>query len=313
MGRHAYDGGVTMPEARLLRYFLAVAEEGSFTRAAARLHIAQPALSTQIRRLESRLGVPLLHRTTRVVRLTEAGRAVYQRGAGALAALEDVWEAARRAGRGELGRLRLVYSTSTGYGTVPGLVEAVRARLPDVQVAAEVLRTPDIAHAVLDGRADAGIARSPEAVAGVRLLLVRTEPRGVLLAAAHPLAGRGEVTLSEVAAFPLVLHERQANPGHFDEVLAVFRGAGLVPRLAERPMAFDPTQSALRDARTVGLVAASSGDQLPGWLRWIPLAAGVRPLTTHLVLPEASPSPIVTHFADAVLDAAREAGWLDGT
>ncbi len=175
-----------------------------------------------------------------------------------------------------------------------------------------MLRTPDIAHAVLDGRADAGIARSPEAVAGVRLLLVRTEPRGVLLAAAHPLAGRRELTLAEVAAFPLVLHGRQANPGHYDEVVAVFQGAGLVPRLTERPMAFDPTQSVLRDARTVGLVAASAGDQLPGWLRWVPLAVGVRPLATHLVLPETSPSPIVTHFAHAALDAAREAGWLDG-
>lgn len=77
-------------------------------------------------------------------------------------------------------------------------------------------------------------------------------------------------------------------------------------------MAFDPTQSVLRDARTVGLVAASSGDQLPGWLRWVPLAPGTRPLATHLVLPETSPSPIVTHFTNAALDAAREAGWLAG-
>lgn len=306
-----YDGSVTMPEARLLRYFLTVAEEGSFTRAAARLHIAQPALSTQIRRLESRLGVSLLHRTTRVVRLTEAGRAVYERGPDALAALEAVWEAARRAGQGELGRLRLAYSTSTGYGTVPALVEAVGSRLPGLQVTAESLRTPDIAEAVLTGRADAGIARTPEAVPGIRLLALRTERRGILLSSDHPLAGRYELTPADVAAFPLLLHERAANPAHHDEVLALFRSEGLNPRLATRPIAFDPTQSALRDARTLGLVGESSGRELPGWLRWIPLPPGTRPLTTHLVLPD-SPSPVVARFTDIALAAAHEAGWLPG-
>jgi hypothetical protein len=112
------------PEARLLRYFLAVADELNFTRAAERLGIAQPALSAQIRQLEAQLGVQLLERTTRSVRLTDAGRAVHDRGPAALAALEDVWEAARRAGRGETGRLRIAYSASAGYDTAPRLVEA---------------------------------------------------------------------------------------------------------------------------------------------------------------------------------------------
>src|SRR4051812_16345171 len=164
------------PEARLLRYFLAVAEELNFTRAAERLKIAQPALSAQIRRLESQLGVQLLERSTRSVKLTDAGRAVQERGPAALVALADVWEAARRAGRGELGRLRIAYSPSAGYETAPALVRAMRERYPDVELTAEVLPMPDLVQAVRDGRVEVGLARTPAPADGVRLRTVRLEP-----------------------------------------------------------------------------------------------------------------------------------------
>src|SRR5215218_7462212 len=124
------------PEARLLRYFLAVADELNFTRAAEKLGIAQPALSAQIRRLEAQLDVRLLERTTRSVQLTDAGRIVQERGPAALAGLEQMWEAARRAGRGETGRLRVAYSPSAGYETAPRLVGALHARYPDIEIAA---------------------------------------------------------------------------------------------------------------------------------------------------------------------------------
>ncbi|MEU9192742.1 LysR family transcriptional regulator [Streptomyces hundungensis] len=302
-----------MPEARLLRYFLAVAEEASFTRAAARLHIAQPALSAQIRLLESRLGVRLLFRTTRVVRLTDAGRAVQERGAAALAALDDVWDAAQRAGRGELGRLRLVYSASTGYGTVPELVEAVRREYPEIQVSAEVLSTPDIAHAVLDGRADAGVARAAEPVPGVRLRPVRRERRGILVSREHPLAATPDgcgVTLAAVARFPVLVHAREANPGHYDGLLGLFRQAEIEPRLTERSVSFDPTQRPLRDGDAVGLVGEAVGQDQPDWLRWMPLT-GVPPLEAQLVLPEVAVTPTAARFEEAAVATARQRGWIE--
>src|SRR3954453_14199444 len=132
------------PEARLLRYFLAVADELNFTRAAERLGIAQAALGAQIRQLEAQLGTQLLERTTRSVRLTEAGRVVHGQGPAALAALADVWDAARRAGRGEAGRLRVAYSPSAGYETAPALVRAVRDRHPGIEVSPEGLSMPEI-------------------------------------------------------------------------------------------------------------------------------------------------------------------------
>ena len=131
------------PEVRLLRYFLAVAGELNFTRAAEALGIAQPALSAQIRQLEAQLGVQLLERTTRSVQLTDAGRVVQEQGPAALGALAGVWDAARRAGRGEVGRVRVAYSPSAGYETAPALVSAVRDRHPGIEVTTEVLSTPE--------------------------------------------------------------------------------------------------------------------------------------------------------------------------
>jgi DNA-binding transcriptional LysR family regulator len=299
------------PEARLLRYFLAVAEELNFTRAAERLSIAQPALSAQIRQLEAQLGVQLLERTTRSVRLTDAGRAVHDRGPAALAALEEVWEAARRAGRGEAGRLRIAYSPSTGYDTAPRLVEALADRCPDVEVAAEVLPTPEVVRAVLDGRADVGVARTPVAADGVRLRTVRLERQGVLVPADHPLADRPAVELAAAAEHPILVHPRESNPAHHDLLIDLFRRAGLEPRVVERPVAFDPTQRLIREGRAIGLVGASSVAGIADGLRWVPLADPAPRLDVQLVLRDSEPSPVADRFERVTIAFAAAAGWLD--
>ncbi|WP_433333327.1 LysR family transcriptional regulator [Spirillospora sp. CA-294931] len=299
-----------IPEVRLLRYFLAVAEESNFTRAAARLHIAQPALSAQIRQLETQLGVRLLERTTRRVTLTEAGRVLQERGPAALAGFEEVWDAARRAGRGELGRLRIAYSASTGWGTVPRLVEAMGEAHPDLDVAAEMMGTPAVTDAVLSGRADLGIARTPEPTGGVRLRTVRSERQGILVSAEHPLAGRAVAETADLAAYPVTMHPREANPAHYDQLVALFERAGVRPRLVERTVAFDPSQRPLRDARSIGIVGEESAEGIADWLRWVPLADPAR-LLVRLVLPAASPSPAAERFEAVALATARAEGWLD--
>jgi DNA-binding transcriptional LysR family regulator len=298
------------PEARLLRYFLAVADEMNFTRAAERLSIAQPALSAQIRQLEAQLGVQLLERTTRSVRLTDAGRAMHERGPAALSALEEVWEAARRAGRGEAGRLRIAYSPSAGYETVPRLVEALGARYPGVEVAAEVTPTAEIVRAVLDRRADIGVARTPVPADGVRLRLVRLERQGVLVPAGHSLARGPEVELSAVAEHPILMHPRAANPAHYDLLLELFRNAGLEPRLLERPVAFDPTQRVIREGHAIGLVGASSLAGIADGLRWVPLADPAPRLEVQLVLRDVEPSPAADRFERVAVAFAATAGWL---
>jgi LysR family transcriptional regulator, benzoate and cis,cis-muconate-responsive activator of ben and cat genes len=299
------------PEARLLRYFLAVADELNFTRAAETLNIAQPALSAQIRQLEAQLGVQLLERTTRSVRLTDAGRAVRERGPAALAALDDVWEAARRAGRGEAGRLRIAYSPSAGYETAPRLVEAMSERYPGVEVSAEVLPTPEIVRAVLDGRADVGVARTPVPAEGARLRTVRLERQGVLVPADHPLARGPEVELAAVAEHPILVHPRAANPARHDQLLDLFRRAGLEPRLVQRPVAFDPTQRLIREGRAIGIVGASSVAGIADGLVWVPLGDLAPRLEVRLVLRDGPPSPVADRFERVVIAVAAAAGWLD--
>ena len=119
-----------MPELRRLRYFVAVATERNFTRAAERLHVAQPALSRQVRLLERELGVQLLRRTTREVTLTDAGRHLLERAPALLSATDDLWRSVRSFAAGEQGSVTLGYGTSAGYETAPSCSRRSRAGCP---------------------------------------------------------------------------------------------------------------------------------------------------------------------------------------
>src|SRR5262245_3465412 len=140
----AYASGVRLrrvPELRHLRYFVAVAEELSFSRAARRLRMAQPPLSVAIRQLEEEVGATLFNQTTRAVELTEAGRALLAGARRAIAEAEGAVVAARRAGAGELGSLRVGYSWSTRFETLPALGQAMQSSRPDIELTTEELRT----------------------------------------------------------------------------------------------------------------------------------------------------------------------------
>jgi LysR family transcriptional regulator, benzoate and cis,cis-muconate-responsive activator of ben and cat genes len=301
------------PELRLLLSFIAVAQELNFTRAAERLHIAQPALSAQIRQLEAQLGVRLLERTTRTVSLTAAGEVVLARGPEALVAYHGVWDAARRAAAGELGRLRLGYSHSTGYETAPALVTASRDAHPEVEIETEVMGSPEVLRAVAGGRLDVGLVRSAEATAGVRLRTVRVERQGALLHASHALSERSVLTLEDVAEHPILMHRRTANPGHHDAVTRMFAEAGLTPRLLHRPVAFDPSQALIRNGQALGLVGASLGGSLVGDLRWIPLVESAPKLVVQLALAEDGAPAVAERFERLAVAHAARAGWLDGS
>ncbi|HZR98310.1 MAG TPA: LysR family transcriptional regulator [Chloroflexota bacterium] len=240
-------------ELRHLRYFVAVAEELHFGRAAARLHIAQPPLSRQIRQLEAELGVALFDRDHRHVRLTDAGAVFLAQARATLAAAEQAAQAARRAARSEVGQLPVGFIGAASYSVLPRIVQAFRARYPDVELVLHEMTTAEQLQALREGQLRAGLVRPPVAHAALAAATVLREPLVVALPAAHPLAAEARVAVAALATEPWVLFPRPLAADLYDQILALCERAGFRPRLA---------QEALQMQTVVRLVGAGVGVSL---------------------------------------------------
>ena len=190
-----------------MRYFVAVAEERHFGRAAQRLHIAQPPLSQQIRRLEAELGEPVLYRTTRSVELSPAGEVLLERGREILAAMDSAVADARRASRGEYGRLTIGFTGSSTYALLPTLAAALRAELPGVvlDLRGELL-TPAQVTRLLDGSLDLGFLRPPIHERDLSTEVLGSEPLVAVLPESHFLAELESVPLELLKDDPFVTY-----------------------------------------------------------------------------------------------------------
>ena len=202
-------------ELRHLRYFVAVAEERHFGRAAARLHIAQPPLSQQIRRFEAELGEPVLYRTTRSVELAPAGEVLLDRAREILAAVDSAIDDARRAARGEFGRLAIGFTGSVTYAILPSLAAALRHQLPGVtlDLRGELL-TPAQVTQLRNGTLDLGLLRPPVHERDLSTEVLRSEPLVAVLPETHPLANSDSVPLELLNGEPFITY-----PSHFRSVL----------------------------------------------------------------------------------------------
>ena len=202
-------------ELRHLRYFVAVAEERHFGRAAERPHSAHPPPSQQIRRLEAEVGAPLLHRTTRSVELAPAGEVLLGRARDILAAVDAATDDARRAARGEFGRLAIGFTGSATYALLPAVAAALRAALAGValDLRGELL-TPAQVAGLLDGTLDLGLLRPPVRERELAVEVVRREPLVAVLSREHPLAAADAIPLEELEHEPFVTY-----PSHFRSVL----------------------------------------------------------------------------------------------
>jgi DNA-binding transcriptional LysR family regulator len=294
-----------MLDLRRLRYFLAVAGERNFTRAAERLHIAQPALSRQVRQLEQELGVELLHRTTHTFELTEAGEFLLERGSALADDADALWRALRAFGEGERGTVVVAYGTSAGYDTAPRLLRGIAERLPHLAPATRVLPLGEILAGLGDGSLDVGVVRCPPEAAGLESRLLRLEAQGVLVRRDHPLANAERVRPAELAEEPLLLHPRAANPGHYDAVLALLGGH---PRVEHRDVTFDLAQTPVHEGRAVAIVGESTRVGLPTELVWRPLAPPVA-LEVRLLARALDRAPAVERLLGAAEAVADELGW----
>lgn len=217
-------------ELRHLRYFVAVAEELHFGRAAARLHIAQPPLSQQIRRLESELGVRLFHRTHRQVELTDAGRALLREAQRTLVQADRAVQVAMRAGRGEVGRLVIGYMASAELSVFPKVLPAFRTHYPEVELVLQIVPPAEQFLRLREGRLHVGFLRLPATDRALTIVPIFREPLLAVLPDRHPLARRRAVSLRALCDERFVLFPRQHAPGYYDTLIDMCRRAGFDPK-----------------------------------------------------------------------------------
>jgi DNA-binding transcriptional LysR family regulator len=220
-------------ELRRFRYFVAVAEELHFRRAAERLHLAQPALSQQVRKLELELGVDLFHRSRRGVALTAAGAVFLEEARRVLRQADEAARAAQGAREGSLGRLRI----GVLVDMVPELLTRAIVRFcsnyPGVEIRPETVPSQRAIEDVRSGRLDIATVGLPAAVGDLRITHLGREGTVVAVPERHPLSGRASIPLTRLADTPLLLLPRAVNPAFHDGVLASFRVADVAPSFLE--------------------------------------------------------------------------------
>jgi DNA-binding transcriptional LysR family regulator len=299
------------PELRHMRYFVAVAEELSYTRAAARLNVVQQTLSAAIQQLERELGVQLLIRDSHKVELTAAGSGLLDDCRRALETVERSWERARHTGRPETQELRIAHSMSVGLRTVPVLHAAAVERLAGVCLTWRETWSPELVRSVAEGRDHAGLARHPERLPQLAYEIVAEEPQVLAVSARHALAGRAAVALADLARETHLMFRREIAPGFHDAVLGMCRDAGFEPRVLTAPdtsvVGLKP--SILERGEVVAVLPLSVAElwcAASDGLVLVPFEEGVPPLPLHLCWNPRTATPAVEAFVALTRELGRD-------
>ncbi|HEY9847841.1 MAG TPA: LysR family transcriptional regulator [Leptolyngbyaceae cyanobacterium] len=238
-------------ELRHLRYFMAVAEELHFSKAAERLHIAQPPLSQQIQQLEAELGVELFQRKTkRQVQLTDAGKVFLQEAYQLFVQLEQAIQVTRRVGRGEAGQLRVGFISSVTYDVLPVILRQFRERFPDVELVLIELTTIEQEQALRENRIEVGFVHPPLGDDNLACECVQQQPLIVALPEGHRLTLQKKVKISQLVEESFVLFPRQKGLGLYDRILTLCQQANFTPKIG---------QQAIQMQTMIGLVSAGMG------------------------------------------------------
>ena len=214
-------------------------------------------LSVAIRQLEQELGTPLLTRTTRDVRLTDAGSAFLEGARATLAGIERTVAEARRAAAGELGRLRIAFSWGARFVTLPALGQAFRSSYPDVQLRTEEMWNSRMADALESRAADLAVSLCAEIVADVRYEAIRSEPLIAIVTDDHPLAAETEIALAALAGEPFVMFPRELAPRLYESLVGVCRRAGFEPQIRSESFHASWELGVLADVPAVALAPES--------------------------------------------------------
>lgn len=286
---------------RQLEAFVAVAAEAHFGKAAARIHVTQPVISQEIKRLERLVGTSLFDRSTRSVALTSVGTELLPHAEDALCAMRTFTERARRLAREPHGEVRVAASPSIVDRLLPALLRRAEAELPQVSVVDVPVQTGEVVDALTGGDADLGIGRFLHAPEGYRTRTIGEEDVYALLSEAHPLAGRDALDLAELGDLPLLLWPRERHAVYFDHLVGICTDRGLTPLLLAGPPQLVGARSYLiADGRAFALIPESTALRpIPG-TRAIPLARAAQ-VPLELVVHGSHPRPEIRRVADLAL------------
>ncbi|MBE3077274.1 LysR family transcriptional regulator [Clavibacter michiganensis subsp. michiganensis] len=297
---------------RLVRSFLAVADERHFGRAAEQLGIAQPVLSQQVQRLERRLGVTLLVRTSRSVAVTPAGAALRERGRALLRQAEAGLDEVARIARGDAGRLEIgmVHSTVAIPAERTGPVESIRrfrAHHPDVEVRVREGFTADLMESLERGELDVAIVRDPDPTDGVDLVELLTEPFAAVVPVAHPLAALPAVDAALLADEPFVFPPRRASDDAYRRNLEPVTERGRLVRVVQEGSTWTMIIHLVGAGLGVTIAPRSATVGAPDTVRVLPLLDAHATSTVHVATRAADPNPVVRAFLEARLPGVRPA------
>lgn len=293
-----------MIDLRQLRYFQAVAEELHFGRAAARLAIAQPALSRQIQQIEEELGTPLLRRTQRRVELLPAGALLLERSRTIQQELARALADTRRTATGELGRLSVGFIHSSTYGLLPSIIGRFRQLYPAIEL--ELHEMPiTVQHAALvRGTIDVGLLRVQAAPAELAVLPVLPDPFVLAVPARHPLAARKRVRLKSVAADPFVMFPKSESPLFHARVQALCEQAGFSPQVAQYATQIHTVVGLVGAGLGVAVVPASARNLHPRQVRFLQLADKAEPVHVALAWRRGAETPATRSFLRVTQEVA---------
>ena len=293
-------------ELRHLRYFVTLAEELHFGRAAEKLHISQPPLSMQIRALEKELAVTLLNRTQRHVSLTQAGAALLAEARHILARVEQAVLMTKRAGRGEIGELAIGFISVADYNVLPVVLREFRRRFPQVNLTLRESTTDAQIRDLAAGRIDVGFVLPPLNEPSLESVPILREPLIAALPEKHPLARKpGKLALEKLKDAPFILFPRPNAPSLYDNVVSCCKSAGFSPRVEQEAIQMQTIVSLVSAELGVALIPASLINLRRTGVTYKSLKGGSPLSEVHLVWRRGDDLPALRVFVDVALQTAN--------
>lgn len=289
-----------------MKYFVAVAEERSFGRAAKRLHMSQPPLSTQIKGLENELGVKLLERSTRRVELTDSGRTFLGRAREILGAVERAGAEARGAELGLRGRLEIGFVSSATLSLLPPALQRFRERFRGVELDLRELASVEQVEALYEGEIRVGLVRLPMRAPEIRFEPVLAEPLVVALPVGHPLEARESIPLEEVAELPLIFFQRRLEPGSHEQIVELLGRVGALPKVAQYSVHLQTVIGLVASGIGIAILAESARRMHREGVVYRPLDTPDATSWLGLAWLERDDSPLVENFVNIVREVAGD-------